>query len=294
MHKKELFKEAVKDAESTTEFILAFVALVSMLAIEGVAKFFFELLRHGISILVLWAFGMALWGFSIAFKFLMPIILFVIKILAEVLDLSDEAIDKLIDAINIVGSGIGSAVGSVTSAIGLGGGGGFSVDIPKLPPINVEDILPGYNSYSHLDETCSAMSKWYNMVFFILRVFLSDSVCPIPRYFWKTWFFWFIMLITLAFSWNPDPTDPEYNCSEPDAAWLCFVLGIGRFIVTFVVPVIILSIAVSSFWPLIDLLLKFFYALLLIAWDMIHYPFNKPKYAKLIPIRVFYLKKLIE
>jgi hypothetical protein len=189
--------------------------------------------------------------------FVAEVIYFTLPIIYHLLKFIESAWDTLAKILSALANAIGSGINFVTSTIFHAGNVVPKVNLPRL---DFGRWIPGFSRWNHLRKACAPFSNYLREASFIGRSTLNDAMCPPARYIYATWLF---RVYDGLFSWTYDGAEPApgQNCRLSGLDWLCFFLHLGKFIVFFMLPLLIAVVLFKAFRrAVVDVLW--------VAWDV--------------------------
>ena len=120
----------------------------------------------------------------------------------------------------------------------------------KISPESL--VGPWIVTVKHIPKTCRQFMTWQAELFYFIRLGTHSTLCPVVRYLYPIpWLYDFFMAMFQDLIFDPTPGAPDGNCKRPAGGMLCWVLGLGYFIVHFLVGFTVIVQVILAFLPLI-------------------------------------------
>ncbi len=104
----------------------------------------------------------------------------------------------------------------------------------------------------NIPKTCKKFMTWQAELFYFIRLGTHSTLCPVVRYTYPIkWLYSLFMAMFQDIIFDPTPGAADGNCKRPSGGMLCWVLGLGYFIVHFLVGFTIIVQIVLAFLPLL-------------------------------------------
>lgn len=245
--------------------------------IEGSLKFAWSLLLNFQAFLLLFIIGWAIIGI----RWLVVEFADILYIFGKIISI---AINFLIDGVNAVLSG----VNAFTSLFG----GGTHLHLKKLDPNGVWGTW--ISEARDIPRECAKFVSWQPVLGFFLGFLTKDNVCIFLRYIYPVAWLYDIFFPVLEWvSFDPTPFPEGENCDPEEIDFLCALLGLGYLILQFIIPLMILMLAVDSYSALIRTVLHLIEHILVFTLEAL-WRLVKLQYQGWLDIKLHWLELKLE
>ena len=216
-------------------------------------------------------------------RFILNVLNDVAKVVSHIFGIFGDTVEASFNVLAKVGNLGSSAINGVAHLFGS-----HHNIVPKIPtiPLTKFPILSFDGFIKSLDNVhdattlCAPFSSVGYELAFPIRYALNNQVCPVVRYMYGTIvydpFAWLLSLFYV----NADPNDEiNANCTDSEAAYICFFLKFGNVLIYIICPLMVLSWLwpwVSAlFWAAVKLAEDIFVLGMELITDSLHAIFHK-------------------